>query len=83
MKWLYLLVATAILPLAAVQLYNSFGVIMGWWFAGDGGLRELLAWGLGLGTLSLGGFLRAWWLFRRPRVFVGFPVITHDGPEGA
>ena len=79
MKWLYLILAVALLPLALINVVGVVGVVLGLW-AGPSVdvLFESGAWGLVMSVLCVGFALR-WWSLVRRRPSRGFPL-DHGKP---
>jgi hypothetical protein len=77
MKWLYLILAAALLALAVINLLGVTGTLFGLWVSDAQTVRSSAAWALALFALSAAGFLRCWFLARAASRR-GFPLHTHD-----
>jgi hypothetical protein len=73
MKWVYFVLAVALLPLAMIQAVGVAGHLLGWWDASPQTVRESSAWAAVLSVLCAASALR-WRSLARPRQQAGFPL---------
>ena len=80
MKWLYLILAVATLPLGLVHVVGVLGAVLGWWHASSQTLYESALWAL-VSSMLCGVFALRWRSLAHRPGGRGFPLDSTEPPR--